>query len=456
MTDAPKTEHYDFFVIGGGSGGVRAARIAAGHGAKVGIAESGNFGGTCVNVGCVPKKLLTYAADFPAQFEDARGFGWRSGRLTLDWRKLIGNKNTEIARLNGIYEKLLTDAGATIIKGRARFIDSHTLDIGGRILTADKILIATGGKPALPDVPGKEHIHPSDDMFYLPRAPKHVVIIGGGYIGVEFAHIFSGIGAKVTILHRGDRLLKDFDSDISSTLESEIRKQSNIDLRLNADLARVDKKYNHYVVQTSSGDKIKCDLVLGATGRVPNLDGLNAPVELTPQGRIKVNPDYQTNIPHIFAVGDVSSALPLTPVALAEGHVLADRLFGGKHRAVDYEFIPTAVFSNPPVATVGYSEQAARAKGMDVEIYRTNFRPMKHTLSGRDERTMMKLVVDKKNGRVIGAHMVGADAPEIMQGVAIAINAGATKAVFDRTIGIHPTAAEEFVTMRTPAKPKQP
>lgn len=454
MTDAQKPDHFDFFVIGGGSGGVRAARIAAGYGARVGIAESKNFGGTCVNVGCVPKKLLAYAADFPAHFEDARGFGWRSGRLSLDWRKLIGNKDTEIKRLNGIYEKLLTDSGATIVRGRARFIDSHTLDIDGRRVTADKILIATGGTPVLPNVPGKEYIKPSDDMFFLPKRPKHIVIIGGGYIGVEFAHIFSGIGAKVTILHRGDKLLKDFDSDISATLESEIRKQSSIDLRLNTDLARVDKKYGHYIVQTASGERIKCDLVLGATGRAPNLTGLDAPVDLTPQGRIKVNPDYQTSIPHIFAVGDVCNAHNLTPVALAEGHVLADRLFGNKHRAVDYEFIPTAVFSNPPVATVGYSEQQARARNIDVEIYRTTFRPMKHTLSGRNEKTMMKLVVDKKSGRVIGAHMVGADAPEIMQGIAIAMNAGATKAVFDRTIGIHPTAAEEFVTMRSPIKPQ--
>ncbi len=456
MTDAQKPDHFDFFVIGGGSGGVRAARIAAGHGAKVGIAESGNFGGTCVNVGCVPKKLLAYAADFPAHFDDARGFGWRSGRLSLDWRKLITNKDTEIKRLNGIYEKILNDSGATIIKGRARFIDSRTLDIDGRRVTADKILIATGGVPALPEVPGKEHVKPSDAMFFLPKRPKHVVIIGGGYIGVEFAHIFAGVGAKVTILHRGDRLLKDFDTDIGVTLELEMRKQKNIDLRLNTGLARVDKKYTHYIVQTASGDRIKCDLVLGATGRVPNLAALNAPVELTPQGRIKTTPDFQTSIPHIFAVGDVANNHNLTPVALAEGQVLADRLFGNKHRAVDYEFIPTAVFSNPPVATVGYSEHAARAKGIDIEIYRTNFRPMKHTLSGRDERTMMKLVVDKKSGRVIGAHMVGTDAPEIMQGIAIAMNAGATKAVFDRTIGIHPTAAEEFVTMRTPVKPPQP
>lgn len=443
-------EHFDFFVIGGGSGGVRAARIAAGHGAKVGLAESARLGGTCVNIGCVPKKLLAIAADYPAHMEDARGFGWKAGKLSLDWRKLMGNKDAEIARLNAIYEKMLLDSGVTIIKAHAQFVDAHTLDVGGRIVTADKILIATGGKPVAPAVPGAAHIRPSDDMFALTKKPKHIVIIGGGYIGVEFAHIFSGMGSRVTILHRGDALLRGFDADIQSTLAAEMRKQRNIDLRLKTDLAAVERRGNGYVVKTKNGDAIRCDLVLGATGRKPNLDNLRAPVDLTADGRIKVNPDYQTSQPHIFAVGDVCNKHNLTPVALAEGHVLADRLFAAKHRAVDYEFIATAVFSNPPVATVGYAEDAARAKGYDVEIYRTSFRPMKHTLSGRDERTMMKLVVDKKSGRVIGAHMVGADAPEIMQGIAIAINAGATKAVFDRTIGIHPTAAEEFVTMRKP------
>lgn len=446
-------EHFDFFVIGGGSGGVRAARIAASHGAKVGMAERSHLGGTCVNIGCVPKKLLAYAADYPAHFADARGFGWKSGRLSFDWKKLIGNKDAEIARLNGIYEKMLVDSGVTIIKDHARFIDSHTLAVGARKVTADRILIATGGRPVKPSVPGAEHIRVSDDMFFLPKAPKHIVVIGGGYIGVEFAHIFAGIGSKVTLMHRGDALLRGFDRDVREMLAAEMRKQDHIDLRLDTDLARVERKGAGYVVHTRAGNAIRCDLVMAATGRTPCLDGLDAPVDMTADGRISVNPDYQTSQPHIFAVGDVCNKHNLTPVALAEGHVLADRLFAAKHRTVEYEFIPTAVFSNPPVATVGYAEDAARAKGYDVDIYRTSFRPMKHTLSGRDERTMMKLVVDKKSGRVIGAHMVGADAPEIMQGIAIAINAGATKAVFDRTIGIHPTAAEEFVTMRTPVKP---
>lgn len=445
--------HFDFLVIGGGSGGVRAARIAASHGAKVALAESTHLGGTCVNVGCVPKKLLAYAADYPAHFEDAVNYGWKSGRLSFDWKKLIGNKDAEIKRLNGIYEKLLLDAGVTLFKGHAAFRDAHNVTVNGQTITAGKILIATGGKPALPAVPGKEHIKSSDDMFYLPKQPKHIVIVGGGYIGVEFAHIFAGIGSKVTLLHRGDNILRGFDHDIRETLAAEIRKQKHIDLRLNADLARVTKKGASFIVETNTGDKIAADLVLAATGRAPNLDNLNAPVALTHNGRIKVNADYQTSEPHIYAVGDVCNAHNLTPVALAEGHVLADRLFASRNRAVDYEFIATAVFSNPPVATVGYSEEAARAKDYDVEIYRTNFRPLKHTLSGRDERTMMKLVVDRKSNRVIGAHMVGADAPEIMQGIAVAINAGATKAVFDRTIGIHPTAAEEFVTMRNPVKP---
>jgi glutathione reductase (NADPH) len=453
-----KTEHYDFFVIGGGSGGVRAARIAAGYGAKVGLAESGRLGGTCVNIGCVPKKLLAYAADYGAHFEDARAFGWKSGKLSFDWKKLITNKDAEIQRLNGIYEKILTDAGVDIVRGTARFIDARTLEVGGRRITADKFLIATGGKPFIPAIPGTEHIKSSDDMFSLPKAPKHIVIMGGGYIAVEFAHIFAGVGSKVTQLYRGDLFLNGFDRDVRETLAAEMRKHRNIDLRFKTDIAKVEKRGTGYIVHTNDGNTIKCDLILAATGRVPNTAGLGlqgAGVTVGVDGRVGVDADYRTNMPHIYAVGDVCNHHNLTPVALAEGHVLADRLFGQKAvRSVDYEFIPTAVFSAPPIATVGYTEDGAKAKGYDVEVYRTLFRPLKHTVSKRDERTMMKLIVDKKSNRVIGAHMVGADAPEIMQGVAIAINAGATKAMFDRTIGIHPTAAEEFVTMRTPLKPK--
>lgn len=453
-----KSEHYDFFVIGGGSGGVRAARIAAGHGAKVGLAEGARLGGTCVNIGCVPKKLMAYAADYGADFEDAKAFGWKSGKLSFDWKKLITNKDAEILRLNGIYEKILVDSGVKIHKGHARFIDARTVEVNGKRITAEKFLIATGGKPFIPQVPGAEHIKSSDDMFALAKAPKHILIVGGGYIAVEFAHIFAGIGSKVTQVYRGDLFLQNFDHDVRETLAAEMAKHKNIDLRFKTDIIKVEKRGAGYIVHLNNGNTIKCDLILAATGRVPHTGNMGldvAGVSLTGTGKVVVDNDFRTNMPHIYAVGDVCNNHNLTPVALAEGHVLADRLFGQKAvRSVDYEFIATAVFSAPPIATVGYTEEGAKAKGYDVEIYRTLFRPMKHTISKRDERTMMKLVVDKKTNRVIGAHMVGADAPEIMQGIAIAINAGATKAVFDRTIGIHPTAAEEFVTMRTPIKPK--
>ncbi len=447
------TYDYDYFVIGAGSGGVRSARIAAGHGAKVAIAESTHFGGTCVNIGCVPKKLLSYAADYNPSFDDAKGFGWEHDNRRFDWTTLIKNKNDEINRLNGIYEKLLNNTGVTIFNGEARFVDEHTIQIGDKTVTADKVLIATGGKPRQPRYEGGEHAVVSDEAFYLEKLPKHVVIQGGGYIGVEFAHIFHGLGAKVTLIHRGDQVLRGFDADIRHFLASEMEKQG-INIKLETDIARITKKSDELTVFCTNNDEITCDLVFSAIGRVPNtqnlgLDKLN--IDQKDNHEIIINDQYQTSVSNIYAVGDVTDSLDLTPVALAEGHVLADRLFNKQpERVVSYENIPTAVFSSPPIGTVGLSEEEALGKGFEITTYKSTFKPMRHTLSGRDEKTLMKLIVDTKTDKVIGAHMCGADSPEILQGIGIALVAGATKADFDRTIGIHPTAAEEFVTMRTP------
>lgn len=448
---------YNFFVIGAGSGGVRAARIAAGHGAKVGIAEAKHLGGTCVNAGCIPKKLLAYGSDFHMHFDDAAAYGWTVGKTSFDWQKLITNKNNEIKRLNGIYDKLLTDSGAEIINGHARFIDPHTLDIDGQTVKADKILIATGGRPHIPDIKGKEHVITSDDAFYLPQFPQNVVIVGGGFIGVEFAHILHGMGANVTLLHRGDLFLRGFDKDLRETLADEMTKQG-IKLCFNTELQEAVKKGKSYEAITNNGTVINTDLIMAAIGRDAQTDDLGLDtvgIKTVKNGQIKVNERFETAVPHIYAIGDIANRHNLTPVALAEGHALADNLFGpgAKHRTVSYKNIPAAVFSHPPIATVGLSEEDALAEGYDITIYQSKFRPLKHTLTGRDEKSLMKLVVDNKTDQVIGCHMIGADAPEIMQGFAVAVQAGATKADFDRTIGIHPTAAEEFVTMRTPRSP---
>lgn len=443
---------YDYFVIGAGSAGVRSARIAAGHGAKVGIAEEKHLGGTCVNVGCVPKKLFAYASDYGPSFDDARGFGWKSKRPAFDWKTLIKNKDKEIKRLNGIYENLLKNAGVTIHEDRASFVDEHTIVCGGKTITADKILIATGGKPRKPSYQGAEHAIVSDDAFYLPKLPKRVVIEGAGYIAVEFAHIFHGLGVDVTIIHRGNKILNGFDDDIREFLTDEMKKQG-IDIIFNANIDRIEAKRGKKTVFTDNNAQIDCDLVFSAIGRIANtadLDLDKAGVKTEKNGQVITNEKYETSKKHIFAVGDVTDHLNLTPVAIAGGHALADNLFNKQKRKVSYDNIPTAIFSNPPIGTVGLSEADARDSGFDVEIYKSNFKPMRHTLSGRDERTLMKLVIDKKTGKVIGAHMCGADAPEIMQGVGIALQCGATKADFDRTIGIHPTSAEEFVTMRAP------
>lgn len=447
------TYDFDYFVIGGGSGGVRSARIAASLGAKVGIAESKHLGGTCVNVGCVPKKLMIYAADYAAEFEDAKGYGWSiPGEPKFNWNHFIERKNNEIERLNGIYQNLLDTNKVQVFHDHAMFLDPHTLKIGNKTVTAEKILIATGGQPRPPSVDGGEHTITSDEIFYLDKQPDHLLIIGGGYIGVEFAHIFAGMGTKVTLCHRGATLLRTFDHDLSEHLIEEMKKQG-ITIGLHCNLEEIGKKVNGKLeARMSNGDMIECDQILNATGRIPNTQGLglnNINLELEDTGQIKINDDYQTSIPHIYALGDVTNTLQLTPVAISEGQELARRLFGNTSPKKDYlKTVATAIFSRPPIGTIGLSEHDARQQGYDIEVYKTNFRSMKYILAGRDERTFMKLIVDKKTDRVIGCHMIGQDAGEIMQGFSVAMNCGATKADFDRTIGIHPTSAEEFVTMK--------
>jgi len=448
-----KTTHnfdYDYFVIGAGSGGTRSARIAANHGAKVGIAEGRHFGGTCVNLGCVPKKLFAYASDYGPAFEDARGFGWDVEKPTFNWRKLIENKNNEIKRLNGIYKKMLNNSGVNVFSDNARFIDEHTLQIGDKTVTADKILIATGGLPRTPSYTGAQHAIISDDAFCLETLPNHIVIEGGGYIAVEFSHIFHGLGAKVTLMYRGDMILRNFDHNISEFLSNEMIKQG-INIIYNDNIAEISKKDDNFIVLTDKNEQIECDLVFSAIGRVANTQNLgleNINIKTKDNGAIIVNEEFQTNISHIYAVGDVINRIELTPVALAEGHYLADKFFNNTGRDVSYDNIATAVFSNPPISTVGLTEQQARDKGHEITLYKSTFSPMRHRLSGRDELSFMKLIVDKTTDVVLGVHMCGADAPEIMQGIGIAVKMGATKADFDATIGIHPTAAEEFVTMR--------
>lgn len=442
---------FDLFVIGAGSGGVRAARIASQHGAKVGIAEEWHLGGTCVNVGCVPKKLLTYAAHFKDSFEDAVGFGWDKATPNHDWAKLIANKNQEIQRLNGIYGRLLEGAGVTLFEARATFVDDHTLKVGDQTVTAERILIATGGRPNLDDRPGvREHAITSDEAFFLPELPKRVVIAGGGYIAVEFAGIFHGLGAEVTQIYRGSKFLRGFDDDVRTQLMEEMTRKG-VNLRFDCTIERIEKAHDCLLVQTSDEDVLEADVVMYAIGRSPHTKGLGldaAGVKTDARGAVVVDEDYKTSQPHIYAIGDVIDKVALTPVAIAEGHALADTLYGGNPRKPSYANIPTAVFSNPPIATVGLSEEEARERYGKLDLYKATFRPMMATMSGRQEQTMMKLVVDQASQRVVGAHMVGQDGPEIVQGLAIAMNCGATKQDFDRTIGLHPSAAEEFVTMR--------
>ncbi len=444
-------KRYDLFVIGAGSGGVRAARMAAGYGARVGICEESRVGGTCVIRGCVPKKLLVYAAHFSEEFEDARGFGWSVGPRQFDWNALIANKDREIDRLNSVYKRLLADAGVDLIETRGEFQDAHTIRIGERRVSADKILIATGGWPSKPALPGADLAITSNEAFHLERLPQRIVIYGGGYIAVEFAGIFSGLGSAVTVVYRGPRVLRGFDEDVRETLGAEMLKKG-IELKLGRTIARVEAAAGAREVHLDDGETLRCDQVMFATGRDPNTRHLGldaAGIETDPGGAVVVDEYSRSSLAHVFAVGDVTNRINLTPVALMEGQAFARSEFAGLPTPVDHEAVPSAVFSQPPVGVVGLSEADARARLGQIDVYRSTFRPLKHTLSGRDERTMMKLVVERTSQRVVGCHIVGLDAAEILQGVAIAIKMGATKAQFDATVGIHPTAAEELVTMRT-------
>ena len=450
---------FDLFVVGGGSGGVRAARMAAQRGAKVGLAEVAALGGTCVNVGCIPKKLYSYAAHYAEAFEEAAGYGWQVGEPKFDWERLKANRAQEIGRLNTVYQQLLLGAGVQIITGWATLVDAHTVKVDDQRYTARHILIATGGTPNVPAVGGHEHVVTSDQMFDLTPFPKRLLVVGGGYIACEFASIFNGLGARVTLVQRGGRLLTSFDHDISRFLDLEMRK-AGVDVRLNAKVANIAKTPDGLDVTLSEGGVVQVDTVLYAVGRTPNTTGLGleaAGIEATEKGAIVVDAHFQTSVPSIFALGDVSTRLQLTPVALGEAMALVDHLFGAKAgkaaRKMDYDFVPTAVFTHPNIGTVGETEASAREKYGDVTVFRSEFRALKHTLSGSRERTLMKLIVDTASDRVVGLHMVGADAGEVVQGFAVAMKAGATKAVFDSTIGIHPTMAEEFVTMREPIPP---
>jgi glutathione reductase (NADPH) len=446
---------YDLFTIGAGSGGVRASRMSAAYGARVAVAEERYLGGTCVNVGCIPKKLLVYAAHFSEDFEDAGGFGWTVGERHIDWAKLIAAKNAEIARLNGVYRKLLQDSGVTLMESRAEVLDPHTVVVGGKKITARYILIAVGSWPTVPEFPGSEHAVTSNEIFFLPTLPRRVVIVGGGYIGVEFAGIFHGLGVEVTQLYWDRLFLRGFDDDCRKTLADEMRKKG-IDLRFNADIEKIEKR-SGVLRATLNGDAtIEAGQILYATGRMPKTASLGlekAGVRMNDGGAVVVDEYSKTDADSIYAIGDCTDRMMLTPVAIAEGRAVAETLFNNNSMKPNYINVPSVVFSQPNLGTVGLTEAEARERYADITVYKTSFKPLKHTLSGRDERTMMKIVVDHETDRVLGCHMVGPDAGEIIQGLAVAMNCGATKAQFDATIGIHPTAAEEFVTMRTPVAP---
>lgn len=444
---------YDLFVIGAGSGGVRASRMSASYGARVAICEDLYLGGTCVNVGCVPKKLYVYASEYSAHFREGAGFGWQSGKVSFDWATLRDNKSEEVGRLNGIYGGILERANVDLKKGRGRLVDAHTVEVAGKHYTTERILLAVGGYPFIPDFLGNEYVVSSNEIFDLESFPKRIVVVGGGYIAVEFAGIFNGLGAQVTQLHRGDLILDGFDQEVCHFSMTEMVKKG-IDLRLRTHVDSVEKQNDGSLkVNLKEGGPLIADAVLYATGRKPKLNDLgleNVNVALTDSGHVAVNDNFQTSEPSIYALGDMTPGMALTPVALEEGLTLAKSLYNNEPCRVDYSNIATTVFCQPNIGTVGMTEQQARAEYKNLVKYRSEFRSMKHTISGSNERTLMKLLVNGDTYKVIGVHMVGADAGEIMQGIAIAIKAGVTKADFDATIGIHPTAAEEFMTMRQP------
>ena len=443
--------NYDLIVIGGGSGGVRAARIAAGHGAKVAICEEYRYGGTCVIRGCVPKKMMVYAAHFQEDFHDSASYGWNTRIESFDWNTLISNKDIEIDRLNKIYENLLSNAGVEVLHGTGRLLDANTVSVNDQNYQTDKILIATGGTPFMPQIPGIEHAISSNEVFHLEEQPKSAVVVGGGYIAVEFAGIFNGLGTDTSLVYRGPQILRGFDEDIRNHLAKEIVKKG-IDLQTenNIESIELSDDQRKRVTFTDGSEKV-VDCVLFATGRTPNTDALDlskAGVALGKKGEIPVDQHSRTNVDNIFAVGDVTNRIALTPVATMEGHCFADTFFDNNERIADHENVPSAVFSQPPIGSVGLSEEQARDKYKKVDTYSSEFRILKHTLTENTERTLMKLIVDADSDVVVGAHMVGPEAAEIMQGIAIAVKAGAKKADFDATVGIHPSTAEEFCTMR--------
>ncbi|MCD6077895.1 MAG: glutathione-disulfide reductase [Ramlibacter sp.] len=449
----------DLFVVGGGSGGVRAARMSAQRGARVVLAEAAALGGTCVNVGCIPKKLYSFAAHYAEDFRDAAGFGWDVGKPRFDWQALKANRAGEIGRLNKVYADLLHGAGVQVVRGWATVVDAHTVQVqttaGMRRWRAKHILLATGGTPTVPDFPGRECVLTSDSMFDLDPFPHRLAVVGGGYIACEFASIFNGLGSHVTQIYRGEQVLRGFDHEVQDFLAQETRK-NGVDLRVRTEVSAIAKRADGFHLTLSGGEMLVADSVLYATGRVPNASGLGLEAVGVRQGKagaIEVDERFRTSVSSILAIGDVTARLQLTPVALAEAMVVVDQLFGSGERSMAYELVPTAVFTHPNIGTVGLSESEARARHGAVRIFRSEFKALKHTLSGNSERTLMKLVVDAASDRVVGLHMVGPEAGEIVQGFAVALKAGATKAVFDATIGIHPTAAEEFVTMREPVAP---
>lgn len=449
-------KNYDLFVIGAGSGGVSASRRAAVHGAKVGICENYRVGGTCVIRGCVPKKLLVYASHYAEDFHEAKGFGWDIADAKFSWSKLIENKDKEIDRLNQIYINMLDKGGVELINGAASFIDANTVKIISEsgeetIVKAKKFLIATGASPFYPELPGIEHAISSNEAFHLKALPKSVAIVGGGYIAVEFAGIFNALGSKVTQLYRGEKILRGFDEEMRDHLSNEIKKKG-IDLRLNTNVTEIIKSKDAYTLKLTDGSSLEVEQVMYATGRKPNISALNLEsigIKTAKNGAIEVNEFSQTSVQNIFAIGDVTDRMNLTPVAINEGRAFADTEYAKTPRSMDYENIASAVFSQPSLACCGLTEEEAKAKYGSLKIYISEFRPMKHTLSGSDERAIMKLIVDKASDRVLGAHMVGADAAEIMQGISIAMKCNATKAQFDSTVAIHPSSAEEFVIMRS-------
>ncbi len=443
---------YDLFVIGGGSGGVRAGRLAAGTGAKVGLAEEYRMGGTCVIRGCVPKKLMVYASSYAEAFEDAKGYGWSVGETRFDWGKLIAAKDVEITRLEKIYGKNLMAAGADMFLARAEIVDAHTVKLStGEVFTTKHILVATGGTPFVPKIEGHEHVITSNEVFHLEQQPKRFLVVGGGYIACEFACIMNGLGSDVTQYYRGEQVLRGFDNEVQGFVAEEMRVKG-VDLHVGTDVQSIEKTADGLLVTNTHGGTIVVDQVMYATGRVPNTQGLgleNANVAMGGKGEITVDGYSQTNVPSIYAVGDVTDRVNLTPVAIVEGAAFVDTVFHGVPTRPDHELIATAVFTQPEIGTVGMGEEEARASE-EIEVYRAAFRPMAHILAGKSERMLMKLIVSKATRKVLGCHIVGHAAGEMIQLAAVALKMGATKEDFDRTMAIHPTAAEELVTMKTP------